>query len=127
MPKRPPSMQADSMAASARPMTGKGNSSRAAPSPGSAKAAMMAASKPGPCSASISSTTTAAMAASVREAMKGTPLVPVMDTSSVPGAAAGRAAASSRAVMEADVLGLSSRMRMMGTYGSNTIWTRALG
>ena len=45
MAKRRPSMQATSIAASAMPTTGKSNSSRAPPRPGSPKAATMAASK----------------------------------------------------------------------------------
>jgi hypothetical protein len=46
MPKRWPSRQAVSIAASAIPTMGRSNSSRAAISPGSPKAAMTAASKP---------------------------------------------------------------------------------
>jgi hypothetical protein len=47
MAKRAPSMQAVSIPASAKPITGIGNSSRAPPSAGSAKAAITAASTVG--------------------------------------------------------------------------------
>ena len=69
MPKRRPSVQAISIAASAMPTTGKSNSSRAPPRPGSPNAATMAASIVPRRSASMSSAAAAPMAASARVAM----------------------------------------------------------
>ena len=69
MAKRRPSMHAVSIAASASPTTGRGITSRAPPSPGSAKAATMAASHPAPCSAINSIVVRPAIAASARVAM----------------------------------------------------------
>jgi len=69
MPKRRPSVQATSIAASAMPTTGKSNSSRAPPRPGSPNAATMAASKVPRRSASISSIMALPIAASARVAM----------------------------------------------------------
>ena len=69
MAKRAPSMQAVSIPASAKPITGSGNSSRAPPSAGSAKAAITAASTVAWAAASISSATAPPITASARLAM----------------------------------------------------------
>jgi hypothetical protein len=69
MQKRRPRVHAISIAASAMPTTGKSNSSRAPPRPGSPKAAMMAASTVPRRSASMSRAAAEPMAASARVAM----------------------------------------------------------
>ena len=67
--KRPPNMQAVSIPASAKPITGIGKSSRAPPRPGSAKAAITAASTPVCSSDSISNAIAPPITASARVAI----------------------------------------------------------
>jgi hypothetical protein len=69
MPNRSPSIAAVRIAASAMPMTGRSNSSRAARRPGSPKAAMTTASTESASAAIISSATAPATCASARDEM----------------------------------------------------------